>query len=230
MSNIAKAAKADKETDKNKDSTTFTAGEHSLFILKVTATKKVAAHNIYTLYLGDFETQEYSDGCTRLNKMLHELKKANKSKDLIICEIDSNGGYIDEGLRFMAIIKQYFDKSNITTIINAKGYSMGSHLFIIGGKRITIEDGALMLHTYVAGNYGKGINIKDYVEHTEERFNTLAKEQYVTPGYMNTTEFEDYKKGVEFWLTTKGMVKRGVATHVILRDGNTVTAKEYNKL
>ena len=181
----------------------------------------------YELWIGDMMTSyDGNSSVNNLQRMLKELRSANPED---VCEvyIDSNGGSIDEGLRLMYAIQETFAKENIKTIISAKGYSMGSQLLTIGSTRVGIEDGAIMLHDYATGTGGSGQSIKDYVEHTEARFNALTKALYVEPGYMTQAEWDRYKDGKEFWLTTIQAAERGLLTEVILREGNTVTAEEY---
>ena len=191
-------------------------------------------HDEYNLYLGDFMVKSQDDqmsnsDATNLNLMLSMIKKANIEDEMVI-NIDSNGGSIDEGLRFMYAIRRTFDAEKITTILAPKGYSMGSHIFTIGHTRVVYEDGAVMLHDYSTGVGGKASVIKDYIEHSEARLNELAYSSYVTPGYITKEEYAEYKIGKELWFTASEMVTRGIATHVILRNGTVVSAEEFVKI
>ena len=179
----------------------------------------------YDLYLGDFDQFENSD-VVAVNVMLQIIEQADQN-DTCIIHISSNGGSIDLGLRFMYSIRTTFLRENIITIADPQCYSMGSHLFVIGGHRYIEEDSALMLHDYSTGMGGKGNQIKDYIEHTEKRFNQLTIDQYVTPGYMSPDELEHFKIGKEFWFTADMIIDRGIATHVILRDGNVMSVEDY---
>jgi ATP-dependent protease ClpP protease subunit len=191
-------------------------------------------HDIYELYVGDFMTKAFGEmmtmsDITNLNLMLNAIKKG-KAEDEIAISIDSNGGSIDEGLRLMYAIRRTFLPESITTILAPKGYSMGSHMFLIGQTRIIYEDSAIMLHDYSTGYGGKGTQIKDYIEHSEERLNKLTYTSYVTPGYITKEEYAEYKIGKELWFTADAMIERGMATHVILRDGTVITAEEFKEL
>jgi ATP-dependent protease ClpP protease subunit len=184
----------------------------------------------YDVWIGDFMTKyESSATCQNLNKLLRELSKANP-EDKVYFHIDSHGGSIDEGLQFMYEARKYFEPENIATEVSSKAYSMGSMLMTIGDVRIGTEDGSIMLHDYAAGMGGQGQKIKDFSEHAEERFNSLTKSLYVDAGYMTNAEWERFKDGKEFWLSSEKAAKRGLLTHIILRSGNIVSAEDFLRI
>ena len=180
----------------------------------------------YTLYLGGFniDSRDSSSDTANLNRMIFELSLASKN-DVLEIYIASNGGYMDEGIKFIQTIQKTFKYENITTILNPHGYSMGSHLFVIGHKRIVGTDSAIMLHDYATGTSGKGNNIKDYIEHAELRMNRISKRHYVDTGYITEAEFESFKNGKDLWFETEEIIKRGIATHVQTNDGNIIPCK-----
>jgi hypothetical protein len=87
-----------------------------------------------------------------------------------------------------------------------------------------------MLHDYAMGTNGQGQSLKDISEHAEERFNSLTKSLYVETGYMTNAEWERFKDGKEFWLSSKKAAERGLLTHVILRNGDIVTSEDFIKI
>lgn len=181
-------------------------------------------YKLFTLYVGDFDLSDQN--ISDFNRMIFELGQAEKS-DRIEISIASNGGCMSEGLRMIEIIKATFKHENITTSLSPHGYSMGSHLFVIGSKRIVTEDAAIMIHDYSSGVFGKGSNIKDYITHAEKRLNRLAEKQYVKTNYITVRELEQFKDGKDLWFETDEMVKRKIATHVMLDSGVVVKAEDY---
>jgi len=179
---------------------------------------------LYTLYVGDFDLSDNNIG--DFNRLIFELGQAEKF-DKIEISIASNGGCMSEGLRMIEIIKATFKHENITTSLSPHGYSMGSHLFVIGAKRIVTEDAAIMIHDYSTGVFGKGSNIKDYIKHAEKRLNRLAEKQYVKTKYITEAEFAQFKDGKDLWFETSEMISRKIATHVMLDSGDVIKAEDY---
>ena len=187
-------------------------------------------YKLYDVWIGDFMTKyENSAACQSINNMLKEFRNA-KPEDKIYFHIDSCGGSIDEGLQFMYEARKYFTPENIATEVANKAYSMGSMLMTIGALRIGTQDSSIMLHDYVMGTNGQGQSLKDISEHAEERFNSLTKSLYVETGYMTNAEWERFKDGKEFWLSSKKAAERGLLTHVILRNGDIVTSEDFIKI
>ncbi len=50
----------------------------------------------------------------------------------------------------------------------------------------------------------------------------------VKRGFLTKDEFRKMVIGQDYWMNTKELCKRGIATHVIL-EGKEITAKEYLK-
>jgi len=184
----------------------------------------VEPYKLYTLYVGDFQLSD--SNISDFNRMIFELGQATE-QDKIYISIASNGGCMSEGMRMMEVIKSTFLYENITTSLSPHGYSMGSHLFVIGAKRIVTEDAAIMIHDYATGIFGKGSTIKDYIKHAEKRLNRLAEKQYVKTKYITEAEFAQFKDGKDLWFETDEMVKRGIATHILLDNGVIVEAIDY---
>ena len=178
----------------------------------------------YTLFISDFmQTEDKKENYYRI---LKEFSKA-KPEDKIVIYVSSDGGSIDEGIQVMKHIRSNFIPENITTILDPKGYSMGSFMFLIGNTRIISEDSTIMLHNYSMGTWGKGGEIKDYVDFADELFTKHAHKRYVETGYITEEEFNQFLIGKEWWFNCKTMCERKMATHVSTDDGESLTAEEY---
>jgi len=181
----------------------------------------------YTLFIGDFmQPENTKEG---YYKLLKEFSKV-QPEDTIVIHVSSNGGSIDEGIQVMKHITTNFTKENITTILDPHGYSMGSFMFLIGNQRIVSQESSIMLHNYSMGAFGKGGEIKDYVDFTDVRFSKLAHKVYVEAGYLTQEEFDKYKLGKEWWFDCEDMATRGIATHVMTDTGEIVESPTYMEI
>ncbi len=178
----------------------------------------------YTLFIGDF--MQADERKEPYYKILKEFSKA-EPEDQIVIYVSSDGGSIDEGIQIMKHIRSNFTHDNITTILDPKGYSMGSFMFLIGNTRVISEDSKIMLHNYSMGAWGKGGEIKDYVDFSDEIFKEQAHKRYVDTGYITEGEFEQFLIGKEWWFNCKTMCERKMATHVSTDNGELFTAEEY---
>jgi ATP-dependent protease ClpP protease subunit len=181
----------------------------------------------YTLMVGDF-SQPHN---TKENyyRILKEFEKA-KPEDQLIIKVASNGGSIDEGLQLTKNIKANFTHDNITSVLDPHGFSMGSIMFLMGANRIVSEDSEIMLHNYSTVAFGKGGEIKDYIDFVDDKFRELARKRYVDTGYITEDEFQKFLIGKEWWFECNEMCRRGIATHFMTDDGEYITSEEYNAI
>jgi len=56
-----------------------------------------------------------------------------------------------------------------------------------------------------------------------------AADLIVKQGFLSKDEFEQMLIGKDYWMDSRELCKRGIATHVIL-EGEEITAKEYLKI
>jgi ATP-dependent protease ClpP protease subunit len=206
--------------------------QHTLYIEVIPERKRVIdkdkniyeiipKHRRYRVYIGRFF--ELKKG---LHSVFNGLKDAN-NKDYLELMINSGGGLVNEGQQFYNLIQEKFYKRTISYLDN-KGYSMGALLFCMAEKRVVYEYSDLMFHTYSHGSQGKGGEVKSHVEHTAKKLKQFFYDLIVKQGFLTKDEFKKMVIGQDFWMDTKEMCKRGVATHVIVA-GEELIAEDYLK-
>jgi len=169
----------------------------------------IPKHKKYTLYI-----QEFAHNDNELHKVLFELRKATEH-DILELRINSNGGYVSEGIILYNTMRELFNGRSIT-FNDAAGYSMGAMIFSLGDERVTYEDSSLMYHTFSTGYFGKGSEIKSYIEYEDRHFEEFFRKKIVSKGYITEDEYQQMKIGKDFWLDSYEMAKRGISTHVIV--------------
>jgi len=185
--------------------------DNSNLYLRFSGTRK------YTLYLGDFEADNQKENF----KIFSKLSEAHSDDELTI-RISSIGGSFMEVVEFYNIIKSKFKE--ITTVLNY-GYSGGSLIFLAGDIRAVYEHSDFMAHTYSGGVFGKRQDMIDQAMHQDKAITSFFKKMY-SP-YFSKKELKQMHKGKEFWLDSKEMLERGIATHIITDKGEVLEAKEY---
>ena len=177
----------------------------------------IPKHTRYSLYIGDFDASG-----AELNDIYNKLRQ-DEEKTLELY-IDSHGGLISEGQRLQNIISNYF--TNTTTYLDNKGYSMGAMLFTFGTTRIVHPYSEIMFHTYSTGYYGKANELKDRTKHDDKILNKYFTD--TLKPFFKKKELKELLKGKDFWFDAKEMLKRNIATHILI-DGEVIEAKEYLK-
>jgi ATP-dependent protease ClpP protease subunit len=206
--------------------------QHTLYIELIPERKKVInrerniyevipKHKRYRVYIGRFF--ELKRG---LHSVFNGLREATQ-KDYLELRINSGGGLVNEGQQFYNIMQEKFYKRTISYLDN-HGYSMGALLFCMADKRVVYPYSDLMFHTYSHGSRGKGGEVKTYVNHTAKKLEKFFYDLIVEKGFLSKEEFENMLIGQDYWMDTKELCKRGIATHVIT-EGRELTAKEYLK-
>jgi len=181
-------------------------------------TPKYTRHRVY---IGRFF--ELKKG---LHSVFNELKAA-KENDVLEFMIDSGGGFVNEGMQFYNIMQEKFYGRTVAYLDN-KGYSMGAMLFSMADKRVVYPYSDFMYHNYAGGAVGKGGEIKARLEHTSTKLEAFFHDIIVKQGFLTDDEYQQMLVGQDYWMGTKEMCKRGIATHVIVQ-GKEITAKEYLK-
>ncbi|NPA27556.1 MAG: hypothetical protein GXN91_00700 [Epsilonproteobacteria bacterium] len=203
---------------------------HSLFIetipeKKILVDKErnlyeiIPKHRLFTVYIGKFFEQKRG-----LHNVFQQLREA-KEEDYLVLRINSGGGLILEGQQFYNVIQEKF-YNRVIAYLDNYGYSMGALLFCMANKRVAYKYSDFMFHNYSSGIVGKGGEIKDRFKHTNKKLKQFFKEIIVKNGFLTKKEFKQLLLGKDFWMDTKELCKRGIATHVII-EGKEITAKEY---
>ena len=179
-------------------------------------------HTRYRIYIGRFFEQKKG-----LHAVFNELKSA-KENDVLELVIDSGGGFVNEGMQFFNIMLEKFPGRTVA-YLNNKGYSMGAMLFSMADKRVAYPYSDFMYHNYAGGAVGKGGEIKARINHISAKLEEFFYDIIVRQGFLSKNEFEQMLVGQDYWMGTKELCKRGIATHVVVA-GREITAKEYLKL
>jgi len=178
----------------------------------------VPAGRVYSLYLGDFRDETLHG----FNKILYNLQ-TNPAEALEI-HISSPGGYVHEGIVLYNIISSMYRERTSTYL--HWGYSMGAIAFLFGDTRVVFEDSSLMIHNWSGGFYGKSKDIEDQLNHTKENLWKFFS-KFINP-YLNKKEIKKVERGEELWFTSRELLKKGMATHIIV-DGEMIESEEYLK-
>ena len=219
-------------TVKSSDKKEFSSERHTLYIKEIAERKKlvddekklyelVPKHKKYRFYVGIFF--ELRRG---LHSVFNELKNASE-KDTLELVINSHGGLVFEGKQFYNLIQEKF-YGRTTAYLDNIGYSMGALLFSMADKRVVYEYSDFMYHNYFGGAHGKGGELKARVNYSAKTLERFFHDIIVKRGFLSEDEFQQMLVGQDYWMDTKELCKRGIATHVIL-EGKEITAKEYLK-
>jgi len=217
----------------NKKPNEISSENHTLFIKQVPEFRRTldrqkniveirAKHKVYTIYIERFK--ELKRG---LHLVLNELRTAG-SDDKLEIRINSAGGFVNEGKQFYNLMNEKFHNRTITYLDN-HGYSMGALLFCMGDKRVIYPYSDLMFHNYSGGAGGKGGEIISRVEHTDTHIKAFFRKVIVEQGFLTDGEFEKMLIGQDFWMGSKELCERKIATHVVYK-GKEIKAKKYLKL
>jgi ATP-dependent protease ClpP protease subunit len=169
----------------------------------------VPKHKKYTLYISEFgHTQN------QLHKIMYELRKAIEH-DVLEIRIASDGGYVSEGITLYNTMRELFNGRTFT-YLDSTGFSMGAMLFSLGDQRISYEDSSLMFHNYSSGYFGKGQELKSYIDFEDKHFDEFFSKKIVNKGFLSAEEYSHMKMGKDFWFDSYELAKRGICTHVIV--------------
>jgi len=175
----------------------------------------------YRMFISDF----MEDGPT-FHDVLNELWNAEDDDELELL-IHSHGGIVTEGTQLYQIIKNKF-KNRTTSILHTMGYSMGALAFCMGDKRIVFPDSEIMFHDYSGGIFGKGGEIEARQKFVSKRLRKLFKSIVVDQKFLSKKEFKKMTIGQDYWFDADEMLKRGIATHIVI-EGELIPSKKYLK-
>ena len=178
-------------------------------------------HKRYRVYIGRFF--ELKKG---LHSVFNELREA-KEHDYLELVINSGGGIVLEGQQFYNLIQEKFNERTVAYLDNY-GYSMGALLFCMADKRVVYPYSDFMFHNYSGGAHGKGGELKARIDHSDKKLRRFFYDIIVSKGFLTDEEFDQMLVGQDYWMGTKELCKRGIATHVII-NGEEITAKQYLK-
>lgn len=108
--------------------------------------------------------------------------------------INSPGGYLDEMYGIFDAMQ--YVKPDIVTMAYGKCMSAGSFLVAAGtkGKRFALPNTNIMIHELSTGTEGKYHDIKNYTEHMDRRYETMAQYYHEFTGQDIDKIREDMKR------------------------------------
>jgi len=178
--------------------------------------EQVEGYTLHKLFINDFG--EEGKG---LHKILDRLQNGEET-DQLEFHIASNGGYVSEGIQFYNVINSMYKERS--TAFLSHGYSMGALLFLMCNQRIVYEHSDFMVHSYAGGAYGKREDMINQLEHSDKQLKKFFK-KLMTP-YFSDKEIDKINKGKDYWMDSKELLKRGIATGIII-DGEYFERDEY---
>ena len=171
----------------------------------------------WRLYLSDYLEQS-----RELDQVVAALRMSG-GDDILEIRLNSGGGDVSIGQKFIALMTEIFPKRTIT-VMDAEASSMAAMIFLAGEKRIIYEHSLCMLHNYSMGMFGKGGEVGDRYNATNSSMTAYLKEA-IDP-YVKKKEFKRILDGKDLYLDAYQMCKRGIATHIVVA-GKERDAEEY---
>ena len=169
----------------------------------------------FKLFFGDF-----MEPATGTHKIINELQK-NEAHDFLEIFISSYGGEYNELVEFYNTINTNY--GYVTTFLNY-GYSAGALAFLFGTERIVYEHSEFMIHSYSTGVGGKREDLLNHVNFQDKQILTFF-DKMLKP-YFTKKEIKKINKGKDFWVNSKEMLERGIATGIIV-EGVYMSREDY---
>jgi len=170
-----------------------------------------------TLYLSTF-----TESKPNLAVLLNDIRQLGPD-DRITLIFNSPGGLLSEGRAIINAVRN--TGADIQTELLSEASSMAALMFCLGDRRIIYENSSLMFHNFSGGIGGKGHEMKDRLKHTIKNITAFFRGNIIG---LTEDEIQQMLDGKEWWFSSKGMCKRGIATHVNV-GGIVITAKLYIK-
>lgn len=132
------------------------------------------ALNQRKIFLYDDVTENSIFECIYYLNKLVDMDNKLGTKPPIDIMINSNGGYVQDGLSLVSLMETLIESGyNIRTTNIGRAFSMGSIIAISGSERLCYRYGRYMIHDISAGTYGTLSQLQENVEEFEHLRNTL---------------------------------------------------------
>jgi len=161
-----------------------------------------------------FSVGAFSNDDDKLFEMYNEMRKIKKEDSLKVF-IASVGGKVTE---CQILINTIGKDSGIKTkdveaYIVSHASSAGAYSFISFENRIIYPNSRIMFHHASGGTFGTMKKMKDKIdfdlEHLEDFLGSAKK-------YFTKKEWRKLQDGKDFWWDAEEMLKRGIATEIII--------------
>jgi ATP-dependent protease ClpP protease subunit len=192
------------------------AEKHSLYV-KNTTTRN------FRVFIDSFINEENT-----IHDIFDSLLDAGNN-DTLELRISSPGGLVTECQQIVNIINNKF-KDRSTAYIDSHASSAGAFTFCSCNKRVIYENSRLMLHNYSGGHSGKHQDMKDRLEFDTDHIISFLKSNIKVgkKGFLSKKEFKKMIEGKNYWFNADDMLKRGIATHIII-NGEEISREDYFK-
>ena len=177
------------------------AKNHSLYIKE---NKKITKN--YILFINGFDNQ-----IPDFHDILNDLYNAG-DEDQLELKIMSPGGLVTECQQIINIMQNKFP-DRTTAYIESHASSAGAFTFAAADKRVIYWNSRIMFHNYSGGYTGTYQFMKDRIDFDSKHiigFLGIAKK------FFSKKEWKKLIEGKEYWFTAEDMLKRGIATHIII--------------
>jgi len=183
---------------------------HSLHIKE---NKKIT--KTYRLFINGFDNQNPD-----FHDILNDLYDAGNEDNLEL-KIMSPGGLVVECQQIINIIQNKF-KNRTTAYIESHASSAGAFTFAAADKRVIYWNSRIMFHNYSGGYAGTYQFMKDRIDFDSEHIIGFLE---IARKFFTKKEWKKLIEGKEYWMRAEEMLKRGIATHIII-DGIEYEAKK----
>jgi ATP-dependent protease ClpP protease subunit len=139
--------------------------------------------------------------------------------DTLEYRIASPGGYVTECQQLVNVAENKFN-GRTTAYIDSHASSAGAILFSSCDKRVIYWNSRIMFHNYSGGYFGEYKKIKDRMDFDKKHIIEFLE---IAKPFFSKTEWKKLVNSKEYWFNAKEMLKRNIATHIII-DG-----VEYSK-
>jgi len=177
----------------------------------------------YTLYLNEIQNTD-----NKIHNVYNSLRSADKD-DTLTLRISSPGGFVTECQNIVNIMRNVFYKRT-TSYIDSHASSAGAIIFLAADKRVIYKNSRIMIHNYSGAYFGTYKKMKTRINFDEKHVIGFLK-SIINPrkkGFLSKSEFKEMIDGKEFWFRADEMLRRKIATHIVI-NGEELTAKEYLK-
>lgn len=162
---------------------------------------------------------------SKTHKLLDAILEAEGKNASAELRIHSNGGDVQEGLRLIDVMDTVF-QDRITAYLNSIARSMGAVFFCYAPKRVIFPNSEIMFHNYSTMLGGKGSELTERVDHTNDVISKVYDKYIVEKGFLSQEEIARLYDGKDYWFTADEICRRNIATHVSIK-GIEIPALEY---
>ncbi|WP_249384081.1 Clp protease ClpP [Chitinivorax sp. B] len=136
-------------------------------------------------------------------ELFNTLRNATEN-DLIYLHLNTPGGDFDTGLQL--INNMHLSKACVTTVLEAKAYSMGALIFLAGDEIAVHDNCQLMFHNYSSSFIGKGNEQHAQVMAVGKWFEKVMHR--VCEPFLTSEEIVAILKGEDIWMDSDEIRKR----------------------